>query len=126
MEDDSEVEAQGGLERSRRVHDAVAATSGDTKEVVCWIAASCAEGVTIEGIRDVKLEHDYLGFSDCSSLDDGKILILIFRTSPPTNNRGISKEVSASPRHRRCTGIEVSRAVGRAWSNRRPWWGGFG
>src|SRR5262249_49513979 len=66
----------------------------------------------VEGIGDIRLEQDILPFSNASSFDDGKILILISRTSPPgDNSRKVSKDITSSSCQRRSARVDKRTAI---------------
>src|ERR1700682_6467813 len=107
----SELKAQGGLDISRPI-DHTPAASGHAEVAVEGISIDSGESMPVESVGDIQLEQDYLAFADLGSLDDGKVFVLIARTSPPPDSGwNVSEDITTTGSQRRVAGIHECRAV---------------
>src|SRR5262249_52241931 len=108
----SEFVAECGLYLPRPINDIVAAAAGYPEILISGPAVNPSECVTVEGVRDIELEQDILALSDTCSLDDGKVLIHVPRTTPPGDCSGkVAKDIASPGCKRGGAGIYKGGAV---------------
>lgn len=119
--DCSELVTKRKLNVPRAVDYGVTTPAGHTEILISRPAVNAGKGMPVEGVRDIRLEHNVLPLPNTGSFDDGKIFVHVAGTSPPGDGRGKTPKNIASPEgYGSGARIHKSSTIDCLWRRRSP------